>query len=131
MKILEYYVYRKVVKFREQINEDDDSLPEAEAIKLFNDPFEEEHQYDIDAAAGTARSSNDSKSSKFKMITGSYDQDILKLAEDDMIDEVIQAAPPLINQRVKEVLNKHKDETAANKLIVKFQTYMMLMVDDD
>ena len=94
MKILEYYVYRKVVKFREQINEDDDLLPEAEAIKLFNDPFEEEHQYDIDAAAGTARSSNDSMSSKFKMITGSYDQDILKLAEDDMIDEVIQAAPP-------------------------------------
>ena len=42
MKNLDYYVYRKVFKFRESILEDDDSNPDPEAVKLFTDPFSEE-----------------------------------------------------------------------------------------
>ena len=37
--MLEYYIYRKVFKFRETITEDDDGSEDAQAIKLFNDPF--------------------------------------------------------------------------------------------
>ena len=44
------------------------------------------------------------------MITGSYEQDVLVLAEDEMIEELIEA-PPEINDRINLVLNKHKEDT--------------------
>ena len=50
-KLLEYYILEKQLQFIDSIKDDDGTGPEgeqSEVIKTFNDPFDEERQFDID-----------------------------------------------------------------------------------
>ena len=50
-KLLEYYILEKQLQFVDAIKDDDGTGPEgeeSEVIKAFNNPFDEERQFDID-----------------------------------------------------------------------------------
>lgn len=47
LKILDFYVEEKQLKFLDALKDDNGLNPDSEAIKLFNDPFEEEKVFDL------------------------------------------------------------------------------------
>lgn len=46
-KILEFYVLDKQLEFIDAIKDDDGQSPDPEAIKIFNDPFLGEKEFDL------------------------------------------------------------------------------------
>ena len=102
--ILAYYILEKQLKFMDAVRDyDGTSNQQADAINIFNDPFDEERQFDLqrlvkktDQVNGFAsrlqvKSKADQKNRRKQSmkITGGYTQDIECLMELDIIDELI------------------------------------------
>ena len=121
--------------FVEAIKDYDGYGPNPEAIKIFNNPFSEEHQFDanenhyqgvqLPGASPRITKKTPKKKLRENIITGSYKQDIPCLMEAEMIDEFI-SIDNKFDKILKRVILQNKNKNAEEKLLIKFQIYMLL-----
>ena len=114
--ILDYYLLEKQLKFKDAIMDEMGDEDIEEAIHVFNDPFDEEKQFD---RMNTIDREKDADDDAGEIITGGYERDIQCLKDDDMIEAPISKNSK-INQAVTKILRKNKDADKDTKLLLKF-----------
>ena len=64
------------------------------------------------------------------LITGSFEKDILCLIEGDILGEIVSVNTK-VNRMIRSIMLEHVHKSPEERLLVKFQAYMLLQRDYD